>query len=460
MVPNILIVGGGFCGVAITHALTRLAWPRGVRITVADRSGRFGRGAAYSTPHPTHVLNVPAGRMGALADDEGHFLSWLRRDDASIAGDAFVPRSRYGDYLEHLFNEARRNAADGVIVDAVGDHVTGVEGNGGQLRVSLAAGKHLHVDRVVLAVGNLPPRDIDGLSPLVNDGAYVRDPWTPGALERIAEANSVLMVGTGLTMVDAALALHDARPEATVIAVSRHGLLPQAHRDSPTRPVGLRAPRALETWNGSASRLLTIVREEIDGVERAGQDWRDVINGLRPITHALWRRMPAREQARFHRHIRPFWDTHRHRMSTGVSVEIEDMIESQQLSIVAGRIAACARDGSRVAVDVRRRDGQAARVAVDAIVNCTGPCSDLGRVDDPLIADLRARGMIVPDPLGIGIDTNDDGAVIGRDGRASERLFTLGGTRRPALWESTAVPELRGQADDLARQLHRSLHLR
>jgi uncharacterized NAD(P)/FAD-binding protein YdhS len=263
MVPNILIVGGGFCGVALAHALTRHAWPRGVRITVADRSGRFGRGAAYSTHHPTHVLNVPAGRMGALADDEGHFLSWLRRDDHAAAGDAFVPRSRYGDYLEHLFHDATRNAADGVIVDAIRDEVTGMEPNGNRLNVSLASGESLHVDRLVLAIGNLPPRDIDGMTPLVDDPAYVRDPWAPGALERVAGAQSVLMIGTGLTMVDAALALHDARPEATFIAVSRHGLLPQAHRDSPTRPVGLRAPRALETWNGSASRLLSIVREEV-----------------------------------------------------------------------------------------------------------------------------------------------------------------------------------------------------
>jgi uncharacterized NAD(P)/FAD-binding protein YdhS len=109
---------------------------------------------------------------------------------------------------------------------------------------------------------------------------------------------------------------------------------------------------------------------------------------------------------------------------------------------------------------VRRRDGQVVRVVVDAIVNCTGPCSDLARVHDPLVGDLRTRGVIVPDSLGIGIETNDDGAVIGRDGHASRSVFTLGGTRRPALWESTAVPELRGQADDLARQLHRSLQTR
>ena len=61
MTPTILIVGAGFSGVALTHGLSRLGWPGGVRIVLADRSGTFGRGAAYSTDHPSHLLNVPAG---------------------------------------------------------------------------------------------------------------------------------------------------------------------------------------------------------------------------------------------------------------------------------------------------------------------------------------------------------------------------------------------------------------
>jgi uncharacterized NAD(P)/FAD-binding protein YdhS len=459
MVPVILIVGGGFCGVALTHALARLRWPQGVRIVVADRSGRFGRGAAYSTNHPSHLLNVPAGRMGALAEDESHFLAWLRASDPTITGDAFVPRSRYGDYLEHVFDEARRRAAPGVKIEALGEQVTAIHEDRGRLQVQFESGRSTTVDRTVLAIGNLPPRNLEVTrAALANDDAYVPDPWAPRALERITGAESVLLIGTGLTMVDVVLALHDARPETNFVAVSRHGLLPQSHRDAPTRPIGLRPARALESWNGTASGLLRIVREEANVVERDGLDWRDVINGLRPITQALWYRMPPREQARFYRHVRPFWDTHRHRMSTRVSFKVDDMIASQQLSIVAGRIASCARDGGRVAVGVRRRDGQAAQYVVDAVVNCTGPCSDLSNVEDALVASLRERGAIVPDALGIGMHTHDDGAAIMRDGKKSPSIFTLGGTRRPALWESTAVPELRVQAATLAERLHLSLH--
>jgi uncharacterized NAD(P)/FAD-binding protein YdhS len=456
MTPTILIIGGGFSGVALTHGLAHLSWPGGVRIVLVDRSGHFGRGAAYSTDHPAHLLNVPAGRMGALAEDEGHFLTWIRAQEPHITGDAFVPRSRYGEYLEHLLDQARARTASHVAIETLHDQVTDITPDGpGRVRARLRSGAALPVDRVVLAIGNLPPRDIPGLS--IEDDYCVRDPWESGALQRIRGVSSALMVGTGLTMVDAVLLLHEANPSARFVAVSRRGLLPLSHRDSPTKPGVIEPSLELQTWDGSASALLAIMRRAVRAGERDGHDWRDVLNGLRPITHELWRRMPPREQARFYRHVRPFWDTHRHRMSTRVAERMSALVTNKQLSIVAGRIAACARDGSRLAVDVQRRDGSPQRYHVDAVVNCTGPDGDLARSTDALIAGLRSRGAIVPDALGIGIETTEDGAVMDTNGEASRVLFTLGATRRPDLWESTAVPELRVQAHALARRLHASL---
>src|SRR5262249_22549945 len=160
----------------------------------------------------------------------------------------------------------------------------------------------------------------------------------------------------------------------------------------------------LATWDGTARGLLAIVRREARKAERNEQDWRDVLNGLRPITADLWRRMTPREQARFHRHVRPFWDTHRHRMSTRVAERVNALMAPRGLSIVAGRIAGCKRDGDRAHVDVRRRDGSVDVYTVDRVINCTGPDGDLSRSSDPLIAGLRASGAIAPDGLGIGIE--------------------------------------------------------
>jgi len=455
MTPTFLIVGAGFSGVSVTHGLSRLDWPHGVRIVLADRSGTFGRGAAYATDHPSHLLNVPAGRMGAVA--EGDFLSWLRRDNAAVAGDAFVPRSRYGDYLTDLLQTSRATAAANVTIETVADQVVALApGADGRVVARFRNDTTLEADRVVLATGNLPPRHVAGIS--LDDDRCVLDPWEPGALKRLRGVSSALMVGTGLTMVDTVLFLHEANPSARFVAVSRRGLLPQSHRDHhPSRPGVIDIREALTTWDGSARGLLRIVRREADRAEKNGQDWRDVLNGLRSITAGLWQRMPPDEQARFYRHMRPYWDAHRHRMSTGIAERVHALIVHQQLSVVAGRIAACARDGSQVSVDVRGRDGRLQHHRVDAVVNCTGPDGDLARSTDPLMVHLRTHRMIKPDALGIGMETGDDGAVLDARGTASAVVFTLGATRRPALWESTAVPELREQAAALARRLHASL---
>jgi uncharacterized NAD(P)/FAD-binding protein YdhS len=457
MTPTILIVGGGFSGVAVTHTLAALSWPAGVRIVLADRSGSFGRGAAYSTDHPAHVLNVPAGRMGAPANHEGDFLAWLRRDDPSTASDAFVPRSRYGDYLANLLATSRASALANVEIETVADQVVALEFvPSGRAVARLRSGATLDADRVVLATGNPPPRDVVGGN--LDDAVCVRDPWAPGALKRVRGISSALVAGTGLTMIDAVLLLHETNPDANFVAVSRHGLLPQAHRDHhPSKPGVIDISTALSTWNGSARELLAIVRRESRSAEADGHDWRDVLNGLRAVTPQLWQRMPAREQARFYRHVRPFWDIHRHRMSTGVASRVEALVTSRQLSIAAGRIAACTHDGNQVSIEVRGRDGNTHRHRADVLINCTGPDGDFSRSSDPLIVSLRANGAITPDGLGIGIETGASGAVVDGKGNESRVLFTLGAARRPAFWESTAVPELRVQADSLARTLHASL---
>ncbi|HEU4929726.1 MAG TPA: FAD-dependent oxidoreductase [Candidatus Krumholzibacteria bacterium] len=458
--PTIAIVGAGFSGVATAANLARLPWPRGVRIVLIERGPRFARGAAYSTDHRLHLLNVPAGRMGAFADDEGHFLQWLRRSDPSATGDAFVPRSRYGEYLEWVLNEAVSQAASNVEIELRRGDVTGVNVEDRSAVVAMRGEGTTDADRVILALGNLPPRDPIGLAAVDGDAAYVRDPWTPRAFDSIPKSTKpIVLIGSGLTMVDAALALRDAGHTAGFIAVSRHGQLPLSHRDWPAKPPVVDPSAALERWDGSASHLLRIMRDASRAASRAGLDWRDVVNGLRPITPQLWHRMTPRERARFIRHVRPFWETHRHRMSTRISEIINRMIALRELTIVAGRIARVEPHADSITVEVRRRGQRATeRYEAGALVNCTGPDGDFARMTEPVVVSLRDAGALTPDPLGLGVVTDGDGALIDANGRASAVLFTLGSTRRAGDWESTAVPELRVQADRLARRLRESLH--
>ncbi|OHT19350.1 hypothetical protein [Edaphosphingomonas haloaromaticamans] len=87
------------------------------------------------------------------------------------------------------------------------------------------------------------------------------------------------------------------------------------------------------------------------------------------------------------------------------------------------------------------------------VVNCSGPLIDLDRTEEPLLANLRARGVIRPDPSHIGLDVDPQARVIGRSGRADPRLFALGPLTRGAFWEVVAVPDIRVQTWNLARRL-------
>jgi uncharacterized NAD(P)/FAD-binding protein YdhS len=261
-------------------------------------------------------------------------------------------------------------------------------------------------------------------------------------------------------MVDVVLSIRDAGHRAGFVAVSRHGLLPLSHRDWPARPPVVEPPRAIESWDGSAGEILRMVREASRAASRSGLDWRDVINGLRSATPSLWRRMPAAERARFVRHVRPYWETHRHRMSTRIAEEINGMIARRELQVVAGRLTGCVREGDAVVTEARLRNGGTVRHRVGVVVNCTGPDADYARVRDPLVVSLRERGLLTPDPLALGFLTDEGGAMIDNGGRASTVLFALGSPRRTEAWESTAVPELRSQADHLSRRLKESLAVR
>ena len=87
------------------------------------------------------------------------------------------------------------------------------------------------------------------------------------------------------------------------------------------------------------------------------------------------------------------------------------------------------------------------------VVNCAGPQSDLRRTEDPLLANLLAAGSAAPGFLGMGIDTDDDGRVRSADGKPHPTLWALGALRRGQLWKTTAIPEIRTQANAIADYL-------
>jgi uncharacterized NAD(P)/FAD-binding protein YdhS len=205
----------------------------------------------------------------------------------------------------------------------------------------------------------------------------------------------------------------------------------------------------------TALGLLRAVRDDLDAVASAGGDWRSVVDGLRPHTARLWQGLPVDERCRLLRHAGRHWDAARHRMAPEVAERVEELRRSGRLRVVRGRVVAVADDGRGLQVVVRHA-GREARHRVGHLVNCTGPAADVTAAGHHLVDDLLATGQARTDPLRLGLDVDDDGAVLGSSGQPSGHLYAVGPLRRGQLWESTAIPEIRAQAVALASVLRKA----
>jgi uncharacterized NAD(P)/FAD-binding protein YdhS len=460
--PIVAVVGAGFSG--LLSALRLLLPPDGPRVVLIEKGPRFGRGAAYSTANPRHLLNVRATNMSALVEQPSHFLDWLAAAGVAAPDRAFVTRDRYGQYLQSLLREATADTASGRLAlehDAVVDVRRGGPGTDGRWRLDLAMGRSVTADAVVLALGNPPPAPIAGAeAALLASPRYVGDPWAWSEARDLG-AGEVLLVGTGLTAIDVALTINDARPDTRMFALSRHGLAPRAHGEATgTGAQGLaREPRAAAFGGGppagSPARVLAGVRE------RAGADWRGAVDELRPHVQAIWRGWSVAERQRFLRHLRPWWNVVRHRLAPEVAARVDGFRKSGRLSLAAGRIESMTlTPGGVDIVWIPRGERRPRTRQVAQVINCTGPRADPRLSEEPLMASLLAQGLVRPDACRLGVDVDARSRAIGATGEAIDSLFAVGPMTRGQFYEITSVPDIRLQAADCADSILNMLALK
>ncbi|MDR3638562.1 MAG: FAD/NAD(P)-binding protein [Isosphaeraceae bacterium] len=450
---TIAIVGGGFSGALVAAQLAALAETAPLRIALFEKGDRFARGLAYGTRCDHHLLNVPAGLMSALPDEPSHFLDWLRARDPDAQHGTFAPRRVYGDYLEDLLAQAARRP--GVSIDMICDEVVDIkeDDSGGPVHLSTRSGRSVRAARVVLALGHQPPQEPLAWDGPVPAGAYAGDPWAPGVLEGLAEDDSVVLIGTGLSAIDLVVEACANGHRGTIHAISRHGLLPSPHAQSPVTP----RPHFVVPGPGSAMTargLFRRVRTEAALCEREGGNWRAVVDALRPVTQTLWGALGDRERQRFVRHVAPRWEVHRHRVAPAVDGVIQAAQREGRLVVTAGRVVGLKGQGEHVAVTFQRRgDERTESLVVRRVINCTGPARDIRNVPSAVLRSVLARGLGRPGPLALGLDVTETGALVDADGRPQTRVFAIGPLLKERLWESTAVRELRSQARELAQTL-------
>jgi uncharacterized NAD(P)/FAD-binding protein YdhS len=447
---DIVVVGGGASGALVTANLLR-ACRAPARFALIGSDTPLGRGVAYGTNRDDHLLNVPAQGMSALVEQPDHFLRWAQRKIPDVSGTDYLPRRLYGDYVGELLAQSIQiGRTYGAELALMSDRVIAAHPAPGGAAIDLAGGTCLRARKVVLALGNFAPAVVPGIpDELKQDGGrYVNDPWAQGALDGIRGTDTLLLVGTGLTMYDVFLGLQLVQPGPRAVAISRNGLRPEVHDLSTSPPT--------ETEFHRTSSLNDIARAVSDASSESA-DWRRKIDSVRPLTPGLWQALPLDERREFLRLWRREWDVKRHRAAPAVHERLDGYQEADRLSFEEAELVDVRPANGRLEVLLKEPDG-AKTIDVDRIVNCTGPQSDYRTLLDPLVADLRDQEILSPCPLGLGIETDGTCALTDPTGKPSEIFFAVGPPTRPMLWEITAMPEIRQQTAALAYRLLEQVH--
>ncbi|WP_095205047.1 FAD/NAD(P)-binding protein [Mesorhizobium carmichaelinearum] len=441
-ISSIIIVGGGASGVVMAAHLLKSANPD-LRVTLIEKRPHFGQGIAYSTLLSAHVLNVSAAGMSAYADDPGNFWRWLQGRglvdrEQTPQTPFYAPRSLYARYLGELLDELEAREQPTGRLRLIHEESLSITPTTSGVEVALANGTSVVAHLAILATG------------------HDEQPAQGHAIRMGSEAdtaldadNPVMVLGTGLSMVDAFLALEQRGHTGKIVAVSRRGLLPSPHRKG--NPIKLDvADIPLGT---QLSYFVGWFRDLIKENQKAGIDWRDVVDGLRPFNQKIWQNWPASAKRRFVEHTKAWWDIHRHRMAPEVYAKVTEAVQSGRIRLVAGRVVGIA-PGEAFSVDVQSRHSQLVETFdVARIYDCSGIVRDISTSSNSVVRSLVDRGLGRPDPMRIGLDVSANCEIIAGDGTVSRKILAVGPLTRGTFFEIDAIPDIRVQCARLSKQL-------
>lgn len=455
---TIAIIGGGFCGTMTAVNLARLC-DHALRIVVINCKRPLGRGTAYGTRRSEHLLNVAARNMSAFPDLPSHFLDWLRsRSEYTNTPEAelremFAPRRVYGDYLRGLLASSLMpiDARCQIKIESIDDEAENVvfDERNGKATVLLKNSESVEAEQIVLATGNQPPGSFPSASPLRHDPRYRSDPWDDWLSRLPPPGGRIVLLGTGLTMVDIVLTLSELGWDGEIVAVSRNGMLPKSHFRGIAYEDFL--PADAELLGLSALRQL--VQRHCERLKQMSQNSAIAIDKLRPHTQRLWQNLSKIDKQEFLQNDASLWNVTRHRIAVSIHNKMTDALDTGRLQVVSGAIEKLVPGEQRIDVILKGVDGQETTQSGDLIINCTGPQSRFSQTGLPLFDNLLASGLVSSDELDLGIQADDDFAAIGGDGLSSQFLYAIGPLLKGSLWETTAVPELRNQAMRVAEVL-------
>ncbi len=443
---TIAIIGGGWSG--MLTAIQLLEKSKNIHVKVIHSEQSIGLGSAYSTTDEAHLLNVPAGKMSAFQKNPSHFIDWLKNNGYSSENieAQFFPRYIYGKYITELVDYHKKNK----LLEFIHAKAIDITKQESAYRVLLSNSNSIRADKIVLALGNFLPANPKSKSTSFHlSSSYFQNPWHTGYLKNLDLNKDVLIIGTGLTMIDSVLSLKKNGLKGKIFVVSPRGYTSAAHSKQITYPNFYH-----ELKGKSLLEIFQIVRRHLKFAETKNSSWQGVIDSLRPHSQQIWIALSKKEKQQFISHIRHIWGIARHRLPLTTYNEITILKKKEQLEIIGGRIIDMQEKNGNVSIAINLRKNSAIReLVVSRVINCTGPQNNYAELTDELVQRLLSKKMILADDLKMGIKTTLNGNVLEKDEHISSDIFAIGSLLRGVLWETTAVPEIRVQAENIAMQI-------
>ncbi|WP_461452632.1 FAD/NAD(P)-binding protein [Mucilaginibacter sp.] len=454
---SIAVIGGGFCGVLTAIHLLQCK-SANLHIHVINKGYILAKGVAYEPHTDSLLLNVPNGRMSAFPDMPDHYVLWLQKQypDFNFSENIhneFSPRKLYGEYLASLLDSAIQNKHINKSISFHDNYAEDICDVNGLLKIILEGGTQVIANKIVLATGNGKPRLPKGVSKLFEkSNLYHANPWSKKCLANVDHLIDILIIGAGLTTVDTIIGLEDNGFNGKI-----HTISPNGYRLKPWKEnkIAYSHPFIDNIYNDKYSllQLLIMFNKHRKIAVKLDQSFYPLIDSLRPCVQKLWHGFNLTEKQQFIRHIKPFWEKVRHRLPTEQYNRMEDLLKSGKLVTHKGRIVSINESGNK-ALTTLNIDGELKEFIFSRVVNCTGPETDIRKIDDLLLNNLSKKGWICPGPCNLGINAcPDNGNIITINGDIKVNITVIGNQLKGILWESTAVPELRTQAKKVASYL-------
>ncbi|MCS5708523.1 FAD/NAD(P)-binding protein [Candidatus Berkiella cookevillensis] len=446
---NIAIIGAGFSGSTLAIQLKKIA-TTAIRIALINDSSQINRGLAYSTSEQYHLLNVPAGKMSAFEDHADDFVSWLKEHENCKMGgenisEQFFPRKLYGTYLESRFTETLKDKHMPAHIESISAQAIQLCKKENQYHITLNNAETLIADKLILAIGNPKPINVLKNYGLEQHKNYLIDPWSFNQIKAIPTTAPIVIIGTGLTAIDILLSLQNQKHAGKIYLLSRHSLLPKVHEPYTPLPAQI-----LSDHFKTPKHALAYIRHKI---KSENLNWRAVVDSLRPITQNIWLQWNHDDRVKFMRHLKSFWEVHRHRIAPQVNATLQAMLSSGQAQVINAKLSAITQSTNNFKLSLNKKHDKAS-ILIDAgyIINSTGP-NYLSLYDTALFQSLVQQNLITWDPLKLGFAVDNDFQLLSTSGIASKNLFAAGPLCKALLWEITAVPDIRIQIKKLANVL-------